>query len=45
MRRKEHSRPTGWLLGGADVACTHTMGLGLGCLMTPGLNKDIRCHV
>ena len=20
-------------------------GLGLGCLSTPGLSKDIRCHV
>ena len=20
------------------------MGLGLGCLLTPGLSKDIRCH-
>ena len=21
------------------------LSLGLGCLMTPGLSKDIRCHV
>ena len=32
-----------WCLAVSDGVIEN--GLGLGCLITPGLSKDIRCHV